>query len=179
MPEAQGRQILGIFGEVDSTIEAIEGLRASGMTDITAFAPLPQHDLEHALHLHQSPVRLFTLVGGMTGTATGFALGTWTSMDWPLITGGKTIITLPAFVVIAFELTILFGALSTVLGLLITAKLPKRKAALLYDPSFSAGRFGVLVDVPPGRESEARQILQQNAAAEIREGSEEVGVATD
>lgn len=179
MPEPQSRQVLGIFAEVDTIIEAIDGLRARGLRDLSAFAPLPQHDLEHALHLHQSPVRLFTLVGGMTGTATGFALGTWTSMDWPLITGGKAIVTLPAFVVIAFELTILFGALSTVLGLLITARLPKRKAQLLYDPSFSVGHFGLLVDVPAGRESEVREIMQQHGAAEIREGSEEVGSATD
>src|SRR5690606_40479314 len=81
------------------------------------------HDIEHALDTEESPVRLFTLVGGLTGAATGFALATWTSMDWPLVTGGKPIISLPAWVIIAFELTILFGALSTVIGLFINARL--------------------------------------------------------
>ncbi len=170
--------VLGVFGELDAAIAAIDGLRADGMKDITVFAPLPQHDLEHALHVKQSPVRLYTLVGGMTGTATGFAFGTWTSMDWPLVTGGKPIISLPPFVIIAFELTVLFGALSTVLGLFITARLPRHKAALLYDPSFSAGNFGVLVVPPEGQVGAARSILERSGASEVREGSQEVRVET-
>ncbi|NIP15320.1 MAG: DUF3341 domain-containing protein, partial [Pseudomonadales bacterium] len=68
-------------------------------------------DLEHSLGYGQSPVRIFTLVGGLTGAATGFAFTTWTSVDWPLVTGGKPIVSIPAYVVIAFELTVLFGAL--------------------------------------------------------------------
>jgi Alternative complex III, ActD subunit len=170
-------QVLGVFAEVDAAVEAIETLRSRGMKDLTVFTPLPQHDLEHALHPPQSPVRLFTLVGGMTGTATGFALATWTSLDWPLVTGGKPIISLPPFVVIGFELTILFGALSTVLGLLVAARLPRRKAKLIYDPSFSAGDFGLLVQAPEARTAEVREVLQQSGAQEVRVPSGEVGLA--
>ncbi len=179
MSEQTGSAVLGVFQELDGAIEAIDTLRGKGLKDLTVFAPLPQHDLEHSLHLPQSPVRIYTLVGGLTGTATGFAFGTWTSLDWPLITGGKPIISLPPFVIIAFELTILFGALSTVLGLFITARLPRRKAELLYDPSFSAGSFGVLVAAPADRTAEARQVLESCGASEVREGSQEVGVVTD
>lgn len=172
---AENRGMLGVFRELDTAIAAIDGLRAQGMKDLTVYSPLPQHDLEHALHEPQSPVRLWTLVGGMTGTAAGFAFGTWTSLAWPLITGGKPIITLPAFVIIAFELTILFGALSTVAGLFVNARLPARKkAAVLYDPSFSAGSFGVYVDPPAGRESEARGILERSGAAVVRTAEGEV-----
>ncbi|MGH7482270.1 MAG: DUF3341 domain-containing protein [Longimicrobiales bacterium] len=172
--------VLGIFTELDTTIAAVDALRAQGYRDrdLTVFSPLPQHDLEHALHLTQSPVRMFTLVGGLTGTATGFAFGAWTSLDWPLITGGKPIITLPPFVIIAFELTILFGALATVLGLFINARLPSRKAELLYDPSFSAGRFGVLVVPESGKEREIRSVLERAGAAEVRSAHSEVHRAT-
>ncbi|MGH7475710.1 MAG: DUF3341 domain-containing protein [Longimicrobiales bacterium] len=167
--------VLGVFREVDAAVAAIDSLRARGIRDLTVFTPFPQHDLEHALHVPQSPVRLFTLVGGLTGAATGFAFGTWTSLDWPLITGGKPIISLPAFVIIAFELTILFGALSTVLGLFITARLPKKwKASVAYDASFSAGRFGVLAGALAGREAEARELLRDNGALDVRDVREEV-----
>ncbi len=179
MSEPMENRLLGVFGELDSAVAAVDGLRAKGLKELTVFAPLPQHDLEHALHVQQSPVRLFTLVGAMTGTATGFAFGTWTSLDWPLVTGGKPIISLPPFVIIAFELTILFGALSTVLGLLVAARLPRRKAELLYDPSFSAGNFGVLVAAPADRIDEARDVLEHSGAAEVRQGSREVRVGTD
>src|SRR5512134_3487357 len=85
---------LGVFDGVDAAARTIERLRAAGLRGITAFSPMPSHDLEHALHAGESPVRIFTLVGGLTGTASGFALASWTSMDWPLVTGGKPILSI-------------------------------------------------------------------------------------
>ena len=163
-----GGRYLGVFREVDTAVKAIEGLRAAGMTDLESYSPLPNHELEHALHRPQSPVRLFTLVGALTGAATGFALAIWTSLDWPLVTGGKPIVSLPPFVIIAFELAILFGALSTVVGLFINARLGEPSRGFAYDPSFSAGSFGVLVDAPDGKGADARRILEQAGAAEVQ-----------
>jgi hypothetical protein len=171
--------ILGIFTELDATTVAIERLRKAGMRDMVVFSPMPRHEIEHALQEPESPVRMFTLVGALTGTATGFALPIWTSLDWPLITGGKPIISLPPFVIIAFELTILFGALSTILGLFITARLPRMGGRMVYDPAFSAGKFGVFVVPVSGREAEARAALSESGALEVRERPEEVRVALD
>jgi hypothetical protein len=120
---------------VDATARTIERLRSAGIRRMTVFSPVPSHELEHALHAGESPVRIFTLVGGLTGAATGFAMATWMSLDWPLVVGGKPIISLPAWVIIAFELTILFGALSTVAGMLISARLPQRRVLQVYDPA--------------------------------------------
>lgn len=169
--------VLGIFAELDTAIDAIHRLKEAGFGDMIVYAPYPSHELEHAMEPHQSPIRVFTLVGALTGTATGFALATWTSLDWPLVTGGKPIISLPAFVIIAFELTILFGALATVLGLFIATRLPHRGVDVLYDPSFSAGRFGIRVDATADRAADVRQVLSSAGAAEVREGEREVTVA--
>lgn len=168
--------ILASYDYLDSAVEAIEGLRAAGFKRkaIRAFAPVPEHDLEHAMGYGQSPVRVFSLVGALTGTATGFALAIFTSMDWPLVTGGKPIVSIPAFVVIAFELTILFGALSTVIGLFINMRLPRLKPLVVYDPEFSAGRFGVYVAASSDRLEEARRILSEQEPAELREDPEGV-----
>ena len=167
---------LGVFDAVDSAARAIERLRAAKLRGIQVFSPIPSHDLEHALHAGESPVRIFTLVGGLTGCAAGFALATWTSMNWPLVTGGKPIISIPAWVIIAFELTILFGALSTVAGLFINARLPQRRIMQVYDPGFSSDRFGVLVMPPAGKEDRVRDIMRESGAAEIREQVQEVKV---
>ena len=161
--------MLAVFDGVDTTIEAIHRLRAAGIRRLTVYSPAPDHNIEHALHQPNSPVRVFTIVGALTGTATGFALPTWTSLHWPLITGGKPMISNPAWVIIAFELTVLFGALSTVLGMLILARLPYRKALIVYDPSFSTDRYGIHVTTAPGREAEARQLLRDAGAVEVRE----------
>lgn len=176
MSAQQATGTLGIYDAVDTAADTIESLREAGLKTITVFSPLPSHELEHALHAGESPVRLFTLVGGLTGAATGFALATWVSMDWPLVTGGKPIISIPAWVIIAFELTILFGALSTVAGLFINARLPQRRIMQIYDPSFSSDRFGVFVMAPAGREAEVRDIMRDNGASEIREQVQEVKV---
>jgi ActD protein len=165
--------VLGVFAELDAAVEAVDRLRSAGLKRITAFSPMPSHDLEHALHAQESSVRLFTLVGGLTGAATGFALPTWTSLDWPLVTGGKPIISIPPMLIIAFELTILFGALSTVAGLFINARLPRARARVVYDPDFSQGHFGIYVSAN-GRVDEARRLLQAAGAVSVRDRAEEV-----
>jgi hypothetical protein len=168
--------ILASFDYLDSAVEAIEALRKAGFKRraIQAYAPVPEHDLEHAMGYHQSPVRVFALVGALTGAATGFALSIFTSMDWPLVVGGKPIVSIPAFVVIAFEMTILFGALSTVIGLFINTRLPHLKPLVIYDPEFSSGRFGVYVSASPEKVEEARRILSDKEPAELREDPEGV-----
>jgi len=168
--------ILASYEYLDSAVEAIAALRDAGFgrRAIRAFAPVPEHDLEHAMGYHYSPVRVFALVGALTGTATGFALSLFTSLDWPLVVGGKPMVSIPAFVVIAFELTILFGALSTVIGLFINMRIPNIRPLVVYDPEFSAGRFGVYVSGSPEEMTRAREILTAEEPADLREDPEGV-----
>lgn len=173
---AQGQGLLASFDYLDSAVDAIEDLRKAGFKQITAYAPYPEHHIEAALGYGQSPVRVFTLVGALTGTATGFAFTIWTSMDWPLVVGGKPIVSIPAYIIIAFEMAVLFGALATVIGLFILSRLPDLKPSVVYDPEFSAGRYGVFVDAPAGRADEARKILNAQEPAELREGEEAANV---
>jgi len=163
---------LASFEYLDSTVDTIEGLRKAGFKEIRVYTPYPEHHIEAALGYGQSPVRVFTLVGGLTGTATGLALTSWTSIDWALIVGGKPQVSIPPYIVIAFELTVLFGALATVIGLFINARIPDFKPSMIYDPEFSAGRYGVYVAVPTERADEARRIIEKQEPNEVREGAE-------
>ena len=175
MSKTKEEGVLGVFADIDGAVEAIEKLKTAGLHRIVTFSPMPSHDLEHAVHPPASPVRMFTLIGGLTGAATGFALPTLTSLDWPLVTGGKPIISIPPMVIIAFELAILFGALSTVAGLFINARLPRARSQVIYDPSFSAGNFGVFVSAN-GSAAKAREIMVNAGATSVREKAEEVRV---
>ena len=165
-----GQGILASYEYLDSTVDAIEGLKKAGFKDVKAYAPYPDHHIEHALGYDQSPVRVWTLVGGLTGAATGLAFTTWTSMDWPLVVGGKPIVSIPPYIIIVFELMVLFGALSTVIGLFVLSRLPNLKPAVVYDPEFSAGRFGVYVEAGGDRLEEARRIMNAQEPVELREG---------
>src|SRR6185503_20871625 len=133
--------ILASFEYLDSTVDAIHELRKAGFKGLRAYMPYPEHHIEEALGYHESLVRVWTLVGGLTGAATGFAFTTWTSMDWPLVTGGKPIVSIPAYVVIGFEMTVLFGAFATLIGVFVLSRLPHVKPIVIYDPEFMAGRF--------------------------------------
>lgn len=169
MPPATG--VLGIFQHVDTAVHAIRELRAKGFGAVSTYSPVPLEEFEEALTGHglpRSPVRLFTLVGGLTGTASGFALTIWSSLKWNLVVGGKPIVSIPPFVVIAFELTILLGGLCTLLGLLVTSRLPRLAGSARYDPRFTADRFGVEVACPPDRVRAAEEILRRAGAEEVR-----------
>ena len=167
--------ILASFEYVDSAVNAIGELRAAGLKKITAYMPYPEAQIEEALGYDQSPVRVWALAGGLCGAAGGFALTSFTSMDWPLVTGGKPILSIPAYVIISFEMMVLFGVLSTVIGLFINSRLPYVKPMVVYDPEFSAGKFGVYVTVAADGLDRARGILKGQDPAEIRE--DPVGVA--
>jgi hypothetical protein len=166
---AVGTGILASYEYLDSTIDAIEGLRKAGFKP-RAYAPYPDHHIEHALGYGRSPVRVWTLVGGLTGAATGLAFPSWTSLDWPLVVGGKPILSIPPFVIITFEMMVLFGALSTIIGLFVLSRLPVIKPPVMYDPEFTAGRYGVYVEAEGGRLDEARRILKAQEPIELREG---------
>src|SRR5687767_7355379 len=162
--------VLASYEYLDSTVDAIEQLRKAGF-EPQAYAPYPDHHIEHALGYDRSPVRVWTLVGGLTGAATGLFFPSWTSLDWPLVVGGKPIVSIPPYVIITFEMMVLFGALSTIIGLFVLSRLPNIRPAILYDPEFTAGRFGVLVEAQGARLDEARRIMRAQEPIEIRESA--------
>ena len=164
--------VLASFDFLDSIVDAIHELRKAGFKELRAYMPYPEHHVEEALGYHESPVRVWTLVGGLTGAATGFAFTIWSSMDWPLVTGGKPIASVPTSVVIAFELTVLFGALSTLIGTFVLSRLPYTKPMVVYDPEFVAGRFGLYVSADGAKLDEARRILQRHQPALLTEDKE-------
>jgi hypothetical protein len=158
--------VLGSFVHVDSAVEAITGLKQKGFRDLTVYSAAPNHEIEDALDHPVSWVRLFTLIGGLTGCTAGFAMTVWMSRDWPLLVGGKPIAAIPPYVVLAFELTILYGALFTVAGMIILS-LTKSLKGRPYHPSFSDDRIGVFVPCGPEHELVVRDLLIHAGSAEV------------
>lgn len=121
-----------IFDDEEKFIAELKSLvQSKGSSEgLTVFAPYPIHGLEEVMKLKPSKLKFFTLTGTLSGATTGFLFAGLTSWVWPLVTSGKPIISIPAFIVIAFELNILFGALVSMLGFLILARLPNLKHLL-------------------------------------------------
>ena len=159
--------VLASFVHADAAAEAIRALKARGHRNLVVYSAAPFHEVEEALDHSVSPVRLFTLIGGLTGCAAGFGMTIWMSLDWPVLVGGKTIASIPPYVVIAFELTILLGALSTVAAVALFAVL-MGKRGIAYDPKYSDDQIGVFVPAGPDQIRPVEQLLRTAGAVEVR-----------
>jgi len=163
--------ILGVYDNLDSTVASIEELKRQSFRDIDVYTPTPRHELEHAVHPPTSPVRVFTLIGGLLGVTFGYWVAIWTSEYWPLVVGGKAIASWIPYTIIGFEMFVLVGALSTVAGMFINSRIPKLTLMVGFDPRFTGGSYGIFVRCAPERVSAAEALLRENGAAEVRSES--------
>lgn len=160
--------VLASFVHEDAAVDAVRGLKAKGYRDLTVYTPAPNHAIEEALDQPVSWVRAFTLIGGLTGCAAGFGMTIWMSRDWPLLVGGKPIAAIPPYVVLAFELTILYGAMFTVIGIIVLSALKSLKGRP-FRPEFSDDRIGVFVPCPPDQRAAVRRFLAETGSEEVTE----------
>lgn len=161
--------VIGSFTYVDQVKEAIQDLRAKGYEDFEFFAPLPNHELEDEMYKgkRRSPVRMFTLLGGLTGCLGAFLFTSWMSIDYPIRTSAKTLISVPAFVIVAFECTILLGAIFTLLSMGHFSRIPNPFAKPGFKPHFSNDKFGLAVKVAKDKAGDVEELFSQRGAFEV------------
>ena len=160
-------QLLGVFTQPQDIAGAARRLRDRGYTDIETFSPAPFDEVEDAVDPKPSRVRIFTLIGGLTGVVTGYALTLWMANNWQIVLGGKPFSSIPPYTIIAFELTILFGGVMTLIGLFAVAKLPSFKMHKAYNARFSAEDFGLVVNCKDRDVSEIDGLLREHHATEV------------
>ncbi len=163
--------VVGHFKFVDDTLEAIRRVKSQGLghDDLELYSPVPNHDLEDEVYKGKprSPVRLFTLFGGLAGLSLAFLMTIWMSLDYPVRVSAKPIVSIPAFVVIAFECTILLGGIFTLLGLLHNCRLPWIFPTPGYRPNFSKDTFGLVVRVTKDKSETIRAEMQSCGAEQV------------
>jgi Protein of unknown function (DUF3341) len=132
--------IYGLMAEFDSAqalVDAARKTREAGYKKIDAYSPFPIEGLAEEIGMHFDEIPLTVLIGGIIGGCTGYLMQYWMSaVDYPLNIGGKPPHSWPAFIVITFEMTILFAGISAVLGMLAFNGLP-----MPYHPVFNVPRF--------------------------------------
>ena len=160
--------VLGAFLELDTTVAAIEDLKKKRVGDVTVYSPTIRHEIDHAIDGPNSVVRRFTLIGGLLGVSFGYWIAIWTSDYWPLVVGGKAIASWVPYTIFGFEVMVLIGGLSTVAGLLISARVPRLTMQVGYDPRFSHGDYGIWVECPPEQVRTAEELLKEHGAVEVR-----------
>jgi hypothetical protein len=162
------RGVMGIFSYVDDAEAAIRALRQAGHRDLSVFSPVPYHELERAQEQGPSRVRWVCLAGGIAGLAGGFTLCILSVLSWPLVTGGKELVSLPPFVIIGYESMILLGGLFNLLGMLLLARLPQGRSPAPYDPRFSEDRIGIWIPGTDDAVKGAGALLADHGADEVK-----------
>lgn len=160
--------IIAAFEHIDSAVDAIEELRQKRYGDLTVYSPTPRHEFDHALEARPSRVRIFTLIGGLTGATFGFWIAIWASAYWPLVVGGKPIASWVPYTVFGFEVMVLVGSLATVFALFGLSRVPRLTKTVGYDPRFSGGHFGIWVEAAPEKAKEVAELLRRHGAVEVR-----------
>jgi hypothetical protein len=132
--------IYGMMAEFDTPaalIEAAKRTYRAGYKRIDAYTPFPIEGLAEEIGFHRDEVPLVVLIGGIVGGLTGYLMQYWmAAVAYPLNIGGKPYHSWPAFIVITFEMTILFAGISAVFGMLALNGLP-----MPYHPVFNVPRF--------------------------------------
>ena len=134
------RGLYGISAEFESPSALVAATRAAhdkGYRKLDAYSPFPIEELNDVLHLHRNKLPLIVLLGGITGGITAYLMQYYiTVWDFPINIGGRPLHSWPSYIIITFELTVLFAAISCVLGLLALCGLP-----MPYHPMFNVPRF--------------------------------------
>jgi hypothetical protein len=129
--------MLAQYSETTSLIEAARELKGRGYRQIDAYSPYPVEGLAEAIGFDKTGMSLVVLIGCIIGGVIGFAMQWWVAVvAYPLNIGGRPLNSWPSFLPITFELTILGGAFSAVLGMLALNGLP-----CLYHPLFEIETF--------------------------------------
>ncbi len=133
------------FKSSQEILAAAKAATGKGFKNVETFTPFPIHGMEDALGLKPSLVPWATFIGGITGLAIATHMQIWTSAyDWAINVGGKPLISMPAFIPVMFELTVLLGGLSTVAYMFYLNGLPNLKPTP-FDARVTDDRFALYI----------------------------------
>jgi hypothetical protein len=166
--------LVGLFVGPKAALAAAGKLKGDGFETPELLSPVPIHGVEDVLGPKKTIIKRFTFFGALTGGISGFLLAAITAVMFVHPTGGRPIITIPPFLIITYEMTILFGILATVLGFYISARLPAIRERV-YVPEAAVDRFAVAVACTNDEQLQrAEGILREAGAEEVRRVAEDL-----
>jgi hypothetical protein len=151
--------VLASFEHIDLACDTIRALRSKGRKDITVFYSHPSHELEEACGHSVSPVRMFTLIGGLTGTTAAFSMQIWMNRTGPRWVVSRVVA--PASASSSNR-----GCRALIIGFFLSTVL--RHKGVTYDGRFSDDRIGVFVPAGPDQAPGVERMLRDAGAVEVQ-----------
>ncbi len=163
------RPILGLFSDANAAADAGDALKGAGISendyDFLTDSPYPEGAFGEREEKHR--IYIFPFIGALLGLTSGILLTSMTQFAYPLVTGGKPILSLPPMAVVTYEGTMLGAILFTVLGIMFESRLPKPKLGL-YDTRITEGFIGVLVNAEEDQHNRLQELMTQAGAVEVK-----------
>ena len=174
MSKQSKRILYGLYEDEEILLKAVKRARAEGLKIWNCFTPFPVHGLDHAMGIKDTRLHTAGFVFGATGTLTALIFMTWVNtVSYPINFGGKPEFSLPAFIPITFELTVLFASVGMVLLYLHINRLAPGMEPDILDPRITSHLFamGFEIDDSTTEEQveEVRRVLRESGAAEVAE----------
>ncbi len=170
MNHNENKFLVGVFDDEDVVLNAVSKIRHGGVRIHEVYTPFPIHGLDEELGYKRSRLPRAAFVFGITGTTLALTMQIWMlGYDWPMIIGGKNFVSLPSFVPVTFELTVLLAALGMVGTFLTVSNLYPGKRPLLFDSRSTDDKFIMAVDLSKNSlsQDEITAILRNSGAIEV------------
>jgi hypothetical protein len=165
--------LVGIFDDEDAVLSGIKNVRDSGIKIHEVYSPFPVHGIDDALGIKKSRLPIAAFLFGMTGTACALTMQIWMlGYDWPMIIGGKNFASLPPFIPVTFEMTVLFSALGMVGTFMIVSGLKPYAWPRQFDLRSTDDKHVMAVDLAINHgksKEEISRILKSAGASEVNE----------
>ena len=168
------RSVLGLFTDVDRAADAMDALKAAeygtSEYEVLTDTPYPEGAFGEAEPVHK--LYRWPLMGAACGFIIGLVLTSGTQLAFPLVTGGKPILSIPPMTIIMYEGTMLGAIIFTVIGIIIESRLPRIFMGA-YDKRITEGYIGVAVTTEEDRVGRAEEVLREAGAQDISRGWEQ------
>lgn len=164
--------LVGVFNDEDVLLHGVGHIREKGVRIEEVYTPFPVHGLDEALGYKRSRLPIAAFLFGMTGTLLALTMQIWMlGFDWPMIIGGKNFASLPPFVPVTFELTVLLAAFGMVGTFMIVSDLKPYKWPRQFDIRSTNDKHVMAIDLASNKLSkdEIARILKENGAEEVNE----------
>ena len=163
------QSVLALYSNASYAAEAGEALDNAGFSkedyDFLTDTPYPEGAFGERHNSHR--LYVFPFIGALIGLTTAILLTAGTQISYPLVTGGKPILSIPPMAIITYEGTMLGAILFTVIGIIFESRLPTTKKHI-YDDRITEGYIGLVVDCQEDQVNSVEQILTQAGAEEVR-----------
>jgi hypothetical protein len=173
--DADKHFVVGVFDDEDILLSGIKKVRKSGVKIQEVYSPFPVHGIDDALGYKKSRLPIAAFLFGMTGTSLALTMQIgMLGFDWPMIIGGKNFASLPPFIPVTFELTVLLAALGMVGTFMIVSDMKPYKWPRQFDIRSTDDKHVMAIDLSANAgksKEELAQILKDSGASEVNEKS--------